>query len=223
MLVATFGPSTSWAGRGITYENGQFTLEGYGLIPVAGLLDYDRRGQLTWMSPELRTWAFSFAHWAATTATPGTVPQRPSGSAAPAKQGFPVWAVILIVAIAAVIVVGILAAILIPMFVFRAEGILARETTVRDGIYTIQGGLESWAADHGGRYPDPDRVNPYGLQTYVSEWPHNPYADLPMVQGVNPGDFGYEVSPRGTAYRLVGYGANGSIVIDVDNGWQDTI
>ena len=48
MLVATFGPTTAWQGREIIWDADHFILVGHGTIPAAGLLDYDRRGQLIW-------------------------------------------------------------------------------------------------------------------------------------------------------------------------------
>ncbi len=54
MLVATFGPSTAWQGREIIWDVDHFILVGHGAIPAAGVLDYDRRGQLLWTEPALR-------------------------------------------------------------------------------------------------------------------------------------------------------------------------
>ena len=47
MVIATFGPSTGWMGRTITYESGRFTLEGQGPIAAADVLAYERQGHLT--------------------------------------------------------------------------------------------------------------------------------------------------------------------------------
>ena len=35
MLLATFGPTVGWAGKTITFENEQFTLEGHGVISAS--------------------------------------------------------------------------------------------------------------------------------------------------------------------------------------------
>ena len=40
---------------------------------------------------------------------------------------------------------------------------LANERAVRDGVTSIQAGVEAWAADRGGRYPAADRVDQFGL------------------------------------------------------------
>ena len=63
MLVATFGPSTAWQGREIIWDVDHFILVGHGAIPAAGLLDYDRRGQLLWAQPGYRTWAAQVDRW----------------------------------------------------------------------------------------------------------------------------------------------------------------
>ena len=42
MLVATFGPTTGWAGKGISREGGTFILDGRGAISARDLLKYDQ-------------------------------------------------------------------------------------------------------------------------------------------------------------------------------------
>jgi hypothetical protein len=44
MLIATFGPSTGWAGKAITRGGDVFTLEGHGSITAADVMEYDRQG-----------------------------------------------------------------------------------------------------------------------------------------------------------------------------------
>lgn len=56
MLIATFGPSTGWAGKTIDYESGVFTLEGQGQISASNVLSYDRQGHLEWAYGGLREW-----------------------------------------------------------------------------------------------------------------------------------------------------------------------
>ena len=41
MLVGTFAPSSGWAGRTITYEDGVFSLEGHGPVAGSDVLSYD--------------------------------------------------------------------------------------------------------------------------------------------------------------------------------------
>ena len=62
MLIATFGPGTSWAGKTISFENEQFVLEGHGPITAADVMEYDRQGQLVWASEGMRAWVGGRAH-----------------------------------------------------------------------------------------------------------------------------------------------------------------
>ena len=48
VLVATLGPTTPWAGKHVTYENGHFRLEDVGVLSVENVLTYDRSGYLIW-------------------------------------------------------------------------------------------------------------------------------------------------------------------------------
>jgi len=56
MLIATFGPSTGWVGKTITFENEQFILEGHGAITAQDVAEYDRQGHLVWPYDEMREW-----------------------------------------------------------------------------------------------------------------------------------------------------------------------
>jgi tetratricopeptide (TPR) repeat protein len=57
MLIATFGPTTPWAGRRIRYEEERFVLEGHQPpISARDVLNYDAQGQLQWASSEVRAW-----------------------------------------------------------------------------------------------------------------------------------------------------------------------
>lgn len=244
MLVATFGPTTAWVGKTITWDGDQFVLEGYGRIPGAALVDYDQQGHLLWASAELRSWAWAYAHWEAggapaaqaatqtqaiaqpqTAAQPWATAQpyaaaQPHVAAQPAgtRRPFPVWAIALIVAVAVVLVGGLFAAILIPMVVFNSEHTSANESAVKEGIHSIEVGIQSWAVDHQDQYPSAFDVSQATMTSYIDAWPTNPYTDAPMMEGTGPGDFSYEVSPDGMSYRLVGYGADGKIVMDVGSG-----
>jgi hypothetical protein len=61
MLIATFGPTTGWAGKTITYEDGAFTLEGHGRISAQDVIEYERQGHLVWPYDGLREWVQSSA------------------------------------------------------------------------------------------------------------------------------------------------------------------
>lgn len=87
MLIATFGPSTGWAGKTIDYDNGVFTLEGHGPISAADVLVYDRQGHLVWPYDGMRAWVHVRAGNAAATVVSETVERvTPARSAATAEE-----------------------------------------------------------------------------------------------------------------------------------------
>jgi len=59
MLIATFGPTTGWAGKTIQYENGQFALEGHGPLSAQDVIEYDKQGHLVWAGDGMRAWVAS--------------------------------------------------------------------------------------------------------------------------------------------------------------------
>ena len=204
MLIATFGPTTGWAGKTISYENGLFSLEGFGLITAGDVLTYDGQGHLVWPYAGMREWVQGLA--ASSPLPPGAA--RPTESQP--RRRLPVWAIVLIVVGALVLLVPIIAAMAIPMF--AGQRALSRESAVKEGIHSIQVGVQSWAVDHGDRFPDPATVSRSGFAKYVDLWPANPYTDQPMTRGAGPGDFSYTVAPNGTSFQLVGYGENGAVI-----------
>ena len=56
MLVATFGPTTTWAGKTVTYADGAFVLEGHGPIRAQDVFEYERQGHLVWAMDGVRAW-----------------------------------------------------------------------------------------------------------------------------------------------------------------------
>ena len=158
---------------------------------------------------------------------------QPAGAAAatPARkgQGPPGWAIALIV-VAVVLVTGLPVAILAFSFVMVGNVVqevapviedqirMVDERALRDGVTSIQTGVEAWAADHDGKYPASGRVDrihlvsPSGL-SYVDPWPQNPYAGGAMTQGTGEGQFQYVRGPAGSSYSLIGYGTGGNLLI----------
>ena len=56
MLIATFGPTTGWVGKKITFDDDQFILEGHGPITASDVMQYDHQGHLAWTSDGTRAW-----------------------------------------------------------------------------------------------------------------------------------------------------------------------
>ena len=59
--MASFGPTTSWVGKTITYESGQFVLESDGPITPEAVLEFERQGHLVWAYEGLREWVQAVA------------------------------------------------------------------------------------------------------------------------------------------------------------------
>ena len=61
MVIATFGPTTGWVGKTITYDAGRFFLEGHGEIRADHVVEYDRQGHLVWPYDGMRAWVYSMS------------------------------------------------------------------------------------------------------------------------------------------------------------------
>ena len=138
-----------------------------------------------------------------------------------------------------IIIIGILAAIAIPMFL--NQRVKAHEAAVKEGTHSIQVGIQSWAVDNNDAYPTVALViqTPTAVGTvpgsrtvgdYVDNWAKNSFG-----QGTTTGDYmQYVTTPAaaaagnfiyagvGTAststgffpsYSLKGYGASGMTAI----------
>jgi hypothetical protein len=229
MLVATFGPSTAWQGREIIWDVDHFILVGHGAIPAAGVLDYDRRGHLIWADPGCRAWAASVDSWEHGGKSPvmGAGVTRPTPAAQPgvpsARKRVPGW-VIAVGAVAAVaLIVALVLVALVPPMLERTVQHLAQDADVNASVRTLQTGIETYAAEHNGQFPAPGEVNPIGLSRYVTTWPENPYTHVPMADGGGEGNFRYDLSSDGGAYRIIGYGSGGKAVIELSGGAEDTV
>lgn len=78
MLIATFGPTTGWSGKTITYVDSRFFLQDHGDITAADVMRYDEEGHLLWEGEGTRAWVGSLA----SRPTPARMPpERPTPSA----------------------------------------------------------------------------------------------------------------------------------------------
>ena len=100
-----------------------------------------------------------------------------------------------------IIIIGILAAIAIPMFLNQRDK--AKDSAVKEGIHSIQVGVQSYAVDNNDTYPPAGSVN-FLKGTYVDNWPKDPWHGGDMLQGTTLGHYDYNAA-SGT-FQLVGYG-----------------
>jgi len=106
-----------------------------------------------------------------------------------------------------IIIIGILAVIAIPMFLNQRDK--AKDAAVRGGVHNIEVGLASYAIDHADTYPAA-LPNGSGLvdndgQTYVENWPANPWTGAGMVNSTSRGDYTYAPPTSTSGFVLVGH------------------
>jgi len=196
MLVATFGPSTGWAGKTITFEDDHFVLEGHGPITAHDVMEYDSQGNLVWANDGTRAWVGSQTRmpsaWVEGTVT--TSSSAPPSGVSSRTKGI----------ISACLLIAIVIAVAVPMI--QSQNAKSNAVAVDDGIHAVRIAIMSYAVDNNDAYPDPSTVSSSGLATFADEWPTNPYTGTPMKQGAAPGDFTYALGPDGKSFTLIGYG-----------------
>jgi len=122
-----------------------------------------------------------------------------------------------------IIIIGILAAIAIPMFLSQRDK--AKESAVKEGVHSIQVGIQSWAVDNGDLYPD-DAAELQGVLVsngvpLVDNWPDDPWNNGTAMSTTTAaqGNSLYQVNPAGNAtndnFQLDGYGKNDAVIITV--------
>src|ERR1019366_6380749 len=72
LVIATFGPTTAWVSKTITFRDGQFVLEDHGPIPAANVLAYHEQGHLIWAYDGLHEWVCRVASMQAGQASAAT-------------------------------------------------------------------------------------------------------------------------------------------------------
>jgi type IV pilus assembly protein PilA len=108
-----------------------------------------------------------------------------------------------------IIIIGILAAIAIPMFLNQREK--AKDAGVKEGVHTIQVGVQSFAVDNDDVYPLTATVVA-DIAGDIDQWPQNPFDGGDMTNAGTLGNFEY-VSADGTDYTLLGVLSGGDFVV----------
>jgi len=108
-----------------------------------------------------------------------------------------------------IIIIGILAAIAIPMFLSQRDK--AKVAAVKEGLHSIQIGVQSYAVDSNDLYPDKSIVTAADLKDssstkYVDNWPKNAYQAGLMIIANTQGNFAYALNGTKTSMRLGGTG-----------------
>ncbi len=114
-----------------------------------------------------------------------------------------------------IIIIGILAAIAIPMFLNQRNK--AKDAGVKEGVHTLQVGIQSWAVDNADIFPADGAVVPGGgvgtVSDYIDKWPVNPFDNTDMTQAAaaSVGDYNYDntsVVGSPATYTLTGWLSN---------------
>ena len=108
----------------------------------------------------------------------------------------------------AIIIIGILAAIAIPMFLGQRDK--AKESAVKEGVHSIQVGVQSYAVDAQDVYPANSLVTKTGMASYVDNWPRNPWSNVAMVNTGGKGNFTYGTGTD--SFSIIGVGKSGNII-----------
>jgi prepilin-type N-terminal cleavage/methylation domain-containing protein len=92
-----------------------------------------------------------------------------------------------------IVIIGILAAIAIPMFL--NQRVKAKDASVKEGVHSIQVGIQSYAVDNQDAYPAATDVAkaPALVGAQIDQWPNNPFkaAGTAMANDADTGDFAY--------------------------------
>ena len=107
-----------------------------------------------------------------------------------------------------IIIIGILAAIAIPMFLNQRDK--AKDAAVKEGVHSIQVGVQSYAVDNNDTYPAAV-ADKTALATYVDNWPKNPWTNADMKDATTEGDYTYTPTPDTapfTSFSIAGHMSN---------------
>jgi type IV pilus assembly protein PilA len=112
-----------------------------------------------------------------------------------------------------IIIIGILAAIAIPMFLNQRDK--AKNSAVKEGVHSIQIGIQSWAVDNGDVFPPQAQVEQnQSVGTQVDNWPKNPWSTAYMTEAAsNHGDYHYVLGTASTTFTLSGHMSNGQFTV----------
>jgi len=110
-----------------------------------------------------------------------------------------------------IIIIGILAAIAIPMYLHQRER--AKDAVVKEGVHSIQIGIATYVTDSAtAAFPDAALVaDDQVVGAFVKTWPVDPWSQsgAPMVNNGTKGNFAYFVTADHQEMGMDGFGFPG--------------
>jgi prepilin-type N-terminal cleavage/methylation domain-containing protein len=112
-----------------------------------------------------------------------------------------------------IIIIGILAAIAIPMFLNQRTK--AKDAGVKEGTHAIQIAVQSWAVDNNDVYPTAAVVDPTNaaFRAQLDPWPANSHVAGDMDNANSLGNYVYVQVGAGTDYTLRGITSGPAFVV----------
>jgi prepilin-type N-terminal cleavage/methylation domain-containing protein len=112
-----------------------------------------------------------------------------------------------------IIIIGILAAIAIPMFLNQRTK--AKDAGVKEGTHAVQIAVQSWAVDNNDVYPTAAQVDPAdaAFAAQLDPWPENSHVGGQMDNVNSLGNYVYVQVGGGTDYTLLGVLSGGTFVV----------
>jgi len=113
-----------------------------------------------------------------------------------------------------IIIIGILAAIAIPMFLNQRDK--AKDAAVKEGVHALQIGVQTVAVDANDVYPPAFTAALYGpsgtSSKVIDQWPNNPWKNVAMADSAAIGDYEY-TTPTSTTFKITGHLKVGDFIV----------
>jgi len=128
----------------------------------------------------------------------------------PQHQGFTLIELLIVI-----IVIGILAAIAVPMYLGQRNK--AKDAATKENVHTLEVGVQSYALASNDTYPSTGDLDE-AVGGYVDAWPENPFTGSPMGSSPSVGDYSYTNNDDGS-FSLAGHlSTDSDFAVGVSNG-----